>query len=646
MAGDDEWLVSDSEDEDAFTLGGIGFGDSAGPTHSTDNLKSNETATIQTAVFSPENSHTPQGGRQSPHAADVSLFTPPQGEADSIIDDFTTIPSPSRVPEVLAPRPRPRPRVVTKQTKTSGDTANVASTSFSHISDSSAARDAGESIWPATTTSFGFPETTSDMHSSLGIADRAKMRARKPYTAKKPLYRLADDVEVIELTSDDDEIALKPQKRQKKKDKPPPKPKVQPKPRPKPTLKVKAAALPPGPQSNGTAVLGPPAPSAKPASSSQSTIPSIPPSIPAQAPEHTPPSSPMIITRKRKRIRSFIPDDDVDMDVGGELPKEASPPIPEPPSFFAPSSSSMPVSDSGVKVPSPIGRSSDGGKNNQVPPSKQKRAQTKTRSKGKKGNGNQLDGDRATEELGQIAQEPFVSATLDGSEFVEEQVSSVSVKTTKTKLTAKKKGKLKAIISDEEDEAIALPMPGTSSPQLRHFGTGAADTPATDEGEADRSKVYRMSFQITSLRHASQENLPLGDRSPPKRDLPPQATPASACQPRGFFVKSKPTPMSELIRRVNSQPSSPFPNASRSYSPFLKSSRTMLKRIAPLHPNRRTPPPPLPRPPPPKKSKKQLAMEENIEEELAEAVEGWSCMTDEERRALRRARIDAELGYE
>ena len=72
----------------------------------------------------------------------------------------------------------------------------------------------------------------------------------------------------------------------------------------------------------------------------------------------------------------------------------------------------------------------------------------------------------------------------------------------------------------------------------------------------------------------------------------------------------------------------------------------MLSRIAPLHPNRRTPPPPLPRPPPPKKSKKQLEMEERIDEELAETVDGWSCLTDDERKALRKARIDAEMGYE
>ncbi|KIJ13412.1 hypothetical protein PAXINDRAFT_176973 [Paxillus involutus ATCC 200175] len=526
-----------------------------------------------------------------------------------------------------------------KQTKTPDDSTNVASTSFSHISDFSipATRATGESIWPATTTSFGFPETTGDTHSSLGIADRAKMRSRKPQTAKKPLYRPADDVEVIELTSDDDdEIALKPQKRQKKKDKPLPKPKV----RPKPTLKVKAmaaAALLPDSQPNETAVLDPPASPAKSPSPSQpptSTIPSIPPSTPAQAPEHSPASSPIITTRKRKRIRTFIPDDDVDMDIGGDLSRGAPPPIPEPPSFFAPSSSSIPMSGSGVEIPPPIGRGRNGGKKKQVPPSKQKRVQTKTQSKGKKGKGKQLDDDEAAEEPGQVAQEPFVPTTLDGSEFAEEQVSSVSFKVTKKalgKLTAKKKGKAKAIISDEEeDEAVTLPRPGTSSPQPGPPGTGAMDTPTTDEGGADRSK----------------ENLPPDDPGPPKRDLPPQATPASTCQPRGFSVKPKPTPMSELIRRVNSQPSSPFPNASRPYSPFLKSSRTMLSRIAPLHPNRRTPPPPPPRPPPPKKSKKQIAMEEKIEEELAETVEGWSCMADEERRDLRRARIDAELGCE
>lgn len=72
----------------------------------------------------------------------------------------------------------------------------------------------------------------------------------------------------------------------------------------------------------------------------------------------------------------------------------------------------------------------------------------------------------------------------------------------------------------------------------------------------------------------------------------------------------------------------------------------MLKRIAPLHPNRRTPPPPPPRPPPPKKTKKQLEMEERWEMELEDTVEGWFAMGDEERAALRRAKRDAVFGVD
>jgi hypothetical protein len=104
--------------------------------------------------------------------------------------------------------------------------------------------------------------------------------------------------------------------------------------------------------------------------------------------------------------------------------------------------------------------------------------------------------------------------------------------------------------------------------------------------------------------------------------------------------------MQELIRRVNSLPSSPFaatPVSARTHS--LKNSRTALTRIAPLHATRRTPPPPPPRPPKPKKTKKQLEREERWEEELQE-TDGWAAMTDEERAALRRAKWDMELGVD
>ena len=123
-------------------------------------------------------------------------------------------------------------------------------------------------------------------------------------------------------------------------------------------------------------------------------------------------------------------------------------------------------------------------------------------------------------------------------------------------------------------------------------------------------------------------------------------------------------PMSELIRRSNSALGSPFstpqPRTSSSssavrpiksgtttYSPYLKSSRSLLSRIAPLHPNRRSPPPPLPPPPPRKKTKKELEMEEKWEEEMIDSVGGiseWTCLTDDEKKELRRAKWAREMG--
>ncbi|KAJ3993473.1 hypothetical protein F5050DRAFT_1781555 [Lentinula boryana] len=139
----------------------------------------------------------------------------------------------------------------------------------------------------------------------------------------------------------------------------------------------------------------------------------------------------------------------------------------------------------------------------------------------------------------------------------------------------------------------------------------------------------------------------------------------------------KSTPMSDLIRRVNSMPNSqfksPVPRGRRTggggqeaggggsltaYSPYLKSSRSFLSKIAPLHPNRRTPPPLPPAPPPRKKTRKEIEwekkdreereeMEERWEEELVERVGGmgeWLAMGEEMRKAMKRTKRDRELG--
>ena len=105
--------------------------------------------------------------------------------------------------------------------------------------------------------------------------------------------------------------------------------------------------------------------------------------------------------------------------------------------------------------------------------------------------------------------------------------------------------------------------------------------------------------------------------------------------------------MQELIRRATSHPNAPFSGpASPIASPLAKTSKSALRRIAPLHLTRRTPPPPPPRPPPPKKSKKMLELEEKWEMELEDEVEGWWALTDEERQYWRRNKRNKELGYD
>ncbi len=134
-----------------------------------------------------------------------------------------------------------------------------------------------------------------------------------------------------------------------------------------------------------------------------------------------------------------------------------------------------------------------------------------------------------------------------------------------------------------------------------------------------------------------------GDSRQPSSSALPSSLSKSS---RSYSINPhKKTPMSELIRRVNSLPGSPF-SARPISSPLTKASKSLLRNIAPLHPNRRTPPPPPPRPPPPKKSKKQLDLEEKWEMELEDTVDGWYCLPEEERAALRRAKRDKEMGFD
>lgn len=162
-------------------------------------------------------------------------------------------------------------------------------------------------------------------------------------------------------------------------------------------------------------------------------------------------------------------------------------------------------------------------------------------------------------------------------------------------------------------------------------------------GGLDGDETKSRSVKKSSTAHKKRRRMVLSDKDESGDEG------ISGRAPLSNRARTKSTPMSELIRRVNSLPGSPFRSSTPSapaYSPLLKSSRSMLSRIAPLHPTRKPPPPPPPPVPKAKerKTKKMLEMEEKWEEELSESVNGWACLEESERDSLRRRKKELELG--
>ncbi|KAG2034938.1 hypothetical protein BDR03DRAFT_1093453 [Suillus americanus] len=633
----DDWIVADSEDEDSFRPLEIAdqSGLLSGKPFSTGPAKIQEPSLIQTASFITSQARTPQRGRESLDISNVSLFTPPAGYQDS--DPPNASPSLPRGAGTPVPKSKPRPRPVPRKSRTTStiyddfikdDEYRFSGSLISSASAIPASTLAADSIRPPTTSS-AVSSLIEEVDPAFSIADRAKTRTRKIQVKKSTVNH-----DVIELTSDSDldELSLKPpRKRQKSQDKP-----NKSKPRPKP----KARTLPSPKVTKQSIVDTQPSDDVLPAPQEPALLcqphstTSRPPSSLLPSPDlSSPPSSPPVITRKRKRappLESEVHGEDIDVDVPNA------------------SSSSMitpPFSASLSPVVPPINNShaleeANGEADTIAAASKGNKRDTKSSSRAK---GKKKGRKRADEvELDNLAHklppdEPAAGNNdLEGDDFVEEAPIVTSKKkalpkptpATKSKSKPKGKGKGKAILSESENE-------DNDDPRSRSPNQGSH----LPEDEDSRRDSPKKDSEVISAPEATEKLPPQSVAAPPKQ------TPSTTLKSRAFTIKSKSTPMSELIRRVNSQPNSPFLDGP-SYSPLVKSSRTMLSRIAPLHPNRRTPPPPLPRPPPPKKSKKQIEMEERIEEELSETVEGWSCMTDEERRNLRRARIDAELGYD
>ncbi|TFY72312.1 hypothetical protein EVG20_g688 [Dentipellis fragilis] len=199
-----------------------------------------------------------------------------------------------------------------------------------------------------------------------------------------------------------------------------------------------------------------------------------------------------------------------------------------------------------------------------------------------------------------------------------------------------------AVLSEEEEAEVAQAPPSrnrsgkATDKDKGSKGTNDAELAQRDDPDARPLAKGKDKPNAPETPARSKENVsPESSNGSGAADSRPSSstkemTSSSSGRKYTFSRPSKPTPMQELIRRANSHPNSPFtPSPRASYhSPLAKTSKSLLRKIAPLHPNRKSPPPPLPPPPPPKKSKKMLQLEEKWEMELEESVEGWFALSD------------------
>ena len=237
----------------------------------------------------------------------------------------------------------------------------------------------------------------------------------------------------------------------------------------------------------------------------------------------------------------------------------------------------------------------------------------------------------------------------------------------KTKATTKTKSarsaKSRVVDSDDEvtvdtntrDSGVLL-VDEAGGPSMVQQKAKGDETPPPQDARVSSNVAIGSSVVSSCNLQEDQENTPPPPK-PAKSKSNPAITPSRktpAPSSASSFVRlnyghsltneEKPMTMDQIIRKANSATGTP--SGTKSYSPFMKASRSVLKKIAPLHARRKTPPPLPPKPPPPKKTKKQLELEEKWEEELEETIEGWAALSSQERELLRRQKRDMEMGYE
>ncbi|KAK1231695.1 hypothetical protein PQX77_005181 [Marasmius sp. AFHP31] len=539
------------------------------------------------------------------------------------------------------------------------------------------------------------PPSRSEVNSMLldfaipSIADRAKMRRRDnksapgptfseftppPLPPSKPNSTKTSPIEVLELTdSDDDELALAPASRKKKSTTANSKAK----PRKSPVKRARVVHSPP-PDSSQPSLPIATSPVLPPVPLPGSTLP------PSDPPLYTPLEHPPIAVlpkltvdqgsssrvtspcpsgkRKRSSERDELEGDDMSMDVD--------------------------------KQPMPPPQTTDTGPSKKVKKTREKKKQSVSLDKGK-GKAKEVEVAQTTEiidddddlfgdgcpETSPTGAHPSTSSSFDrrqapsetsarpnpvedGEEREPPQKRQKTDTNANTKKDSSKKRSQKVVMSDEEDDG--KPEEAEKVKSTKKNGSSKKTKTKASKDSHDQDGQVDPHPAETAVDTLPKENV---DPSPVAPAMIPQTTatetpskPANPSISSRYTIapRTKSTPMSELIRRANAQPGSPFyspttssakPSAAgTAYSPYMKSSRSMLSRIAPLHRNRRTPPPPPPPPPPRKKSKKELELEEKWEEELVESVGGlteWAALPEQERKDMRRMKREKEMyGYE
>ncbi|KAJ8521902.1 hypothetical protein ONZ45_g1475 [Pleurotus djamor] len=384
--------------------------------------------------------------------------------------------------------------------------------------------------------------------------------------------------------------------------------------------------------------------------------------------------SPPPITRKRKRGVT-IPDD-------SDGPEPFLPPPPS--TFFAVSSSPPHPSADLPTARMASDPTSKGTKEPKTTKKKQKEVQSdplpeppkKSKGKGKKINKNVVETDDGTQITVQKqrakGKKKDIAPPPKSREFIEDDADEPHVDAPAALPTGDLDGRTNQASSSRSHGRqrtgetsvyveVDLPKPATSNVKRKGKKVILDDdeddfqmkepTSLTEVSEENPPRVPASPKQSKSTKENSIPDVPKSQPIPLPSTVEPKSTRPSISSRYSIAPRTKPTPMSELIKRVNSLPGSPFAAspAARSgvaYSPYLKSSRSMLSRIAPLHPNRRTPPPPPPPPPPKKKSKKEIEREEKWEEELIESLGGldaWVALSDVDRKELRRNKFDMEM---